>query len=127
MDPPPQRCARRGGAGALLLTLLLALLAGCGTTDPSGEPDPTGAEDGVILIADFSYQVPTSVPAGSQVRVRNEDGVGHSVTSDEPGTFDVTVGPGEETMLTVPEEPGEYPFRCTPHPTMTATLVVQEG
>lgn len=128
MDTTARR-RRRASAPALLMTLLIALLiallTGCApAVETTEEPEP-GAQGDVIAIVDFEYQVPASVPAGSQITVRNDDGVGHTVTSDEDGVFDVTVAPGAEATLTVPDEPGEYPFHCTPHPTMTATLVVQ--
>ena len=133
MDAAATRHHRtRHGASALLLALPVALLTGCGNGEADGAPGATepgpgeaGEEAGVIVIVDFEYQVPDSVPAGGQITIRNDDGVGHTVTSDEAGLFDVSVAPGEEVMLPVPDEPGEYPFHCTPHPTMTATLVVE--
>ena len=116
----------RGGL-VLLVGLLLALLAGCGSEDapPAEDPQQGDAAGEVIVISDFTYEVPDSVPAGAQITVRNDDDVGHTVTSDEEGMFDVAVAPGEEAVLTVPDQPGEYPFHCTPHPTMTATLMVE--
>lgn len=104
--------------------------------DPYGAPPAPGGTAGsggsqapsaevVIEIKDFKFKVPDSVPAGATVTVRNDDSVGHTVTSDEGGVFDVPVGPGEEAQLTVPAQPGEFPFHCTPHPSMTATLVVE--
>ncbi len=124
---------RRAAAAlaALLVTvLLLSACSSAGGQDRSASPgagsdaaqDPAAV---LIVISGFSYQVPVSVPAGAVVTVRNEDQVGHTVTSDEPGVFDVAVAPGEETSFTAPEEPGEYPFHCIPHPQMTGTLVVQ--
>lgn len=136
------------------LTLAAVLLAGCGdpggvdsgygaapapstpaaaSTAPGADDESAGtsdeapAEEVVITIEGFAYTVPDSVPPGAQITVRNADGVGHTVTSDDGGaTFDVPVGPGEEVTFTAPEEPGEVPFHCTPHPAMTATLVVAE-
>lgn len=138
--------ARR--AAALVLAALL--LAGCGGTgeggDPSASPAPTmsgmsgmpgasspgesagagepTAEAGIV-ISDFTFHVPDSVPAGSELTVRNDDSVGHTVTSDEEGIFDVAVGPGEVVTLAAPADLGEYPFHCIPHPFMTSTLVVR--
>lgn len=130
----------------LALLSVAALLAGCGggqdpddpgtdaaTAAPSasaGPSDPVasagpGAEAVSITIADFAYEVPASVPAGAELTVTNEDDVGHTVTSDEEGVFDVAVGPGETVTLTAPAEADEYGFFCIPHPHMTATLVVR--
>lgn len=103
------------------------------TTDGSADDtaddsaDDEAAEDVVIVISDFSYEVPDAVAPGAQITVRNEDGVGHTVTSDDETTFDVQVGPGEEVTMTAPEEAGKFPFFCRPHPAMRATLVVEEG
>lgn len=149
MDTSPRTTAARhralrGPAAALAAALLLA---GCGggtepeepaespratrdagvmTSGPvtSEAPPAAAAEDVVIVIADFAYTVPETVAPGSTITVRNEDTVGHTVTSDEDGIFDVVAPPGEEVSFTVPEEAGEYPFHCTPHPNMTDTLVV---
>lgn len=116
----------------------LLLVTGCGgaedpdppaapaapTTSPEPQAATTPAEDLVLTISDFSYRVPERVEPGATVTVRNEDGVGHTVTSDEEGVFDVVVGPGEQVSFTVPDEAGDYPFHCTPHPAMTGVLVV---
>ncbi|MFP3712831.1 cupredoxin domain-containing protein [Puerhibacterium sp. TATVAM-FAB25] len=134
------------GALAVLLSAVLAACGGSGDTPspetdepgatPTGQtggtdtgqpssPSSPGAEETVIVISDFAYDVPTSVTAGGTVTVRNEDPVAHTVTSDEPGVFDVAVGPGEEVEMTAPASGGDYPFHCTPHPNMTATLTVR--
>ena len=99
------------------------------TQAPSGEAAPSPADDEgaaevIIVISDFAYDVPDTVAPGSQITIRNEDGVGHTVTSDEEGLFDVLVGPGQEETLTVPDQPGEYSFFCKPHPNMVDTLVI---
>jgi plastocyanin len=133
--PPAEGLSRlRGLAAASALSLLA--VAACGDDDGPAAADPAlsatetasgggaAVERVVITILDFSYDVPASVPAGAEVTVRNEDGVGHTVTSDEEGVFDVAVGPGEEATFTAPDQAGEFPFHCIPHPTMTATLVV---
>lgn len=98
-----------------------------GTPAPGGSASPGGtvpAEDVVIVIKDFAYTVPETVAPGATIMVRNDDSVGHTVTSDESGLFDVAVGPGEEVELTVPAQAGEYPFFCKPHPYMVSMLVV---
>lgn len=154
MDLSPLSPRRRplllARAGAVVLAV--GLLAGCGGDDGAGSAGPASAptgttgtpstadadapsteaaeeaeeaEDVVITIEDFAYSLPDTVEPGAQIVVRNLDGVGHTVTADDGAAFDVVVGPGEEVTFTAPEEEGEHPFHCTPHPAMTATLVVE--
>ena len=113
--------------------------APAGPSSPSASPSPSApsrdsgegngasmepAEEVVITISDFSFEVPDSVPAGATITVVNEDSVFHTVTADD-GAFDRAAPGGESVTFTAPEEPGEYAFHCTPHPNMTATLVVR--
>lgn len=119
--------------------MALLLLTGCGSGDSdssgpdagaSAQDQDEAAEDQVaeqptITIRGNAYQGPESVAAGDEITVTNEDGVGHTVTSDEEGIFDVEVPPGETVTFAAPEEPGEYGFFCIPHPQMTDTLIVE--
>lgn len=102
--------------------------AGPGADTEADEDDGVGQDadsaDPLIVVSEFAYELPAGVPAGSEVTVTNEDQVGHTVTSDD-GLFDITVAPGSTVTFTAPAEPGEYAFHCTPHPQMTATLVVE--
>ncbi|WP_151524443.1 cupredoxin domain-containing protein [Serinicoccus kebangsaanensis] len=82
------------------------------------------AEEVVITIASFAYEVPDTIAPGTEVTVVNTDAVMHTVTSDEEGLFDVSVDGGSEATFTVPDEPGDYSFFCRPHPNMVDTLVV---
>ncbi len=133
----------RSWLGTSLSVVVLATTAACGGGGEA-QPAPPAASSGsassasasdsattaesaaekvVITISDFAFDVPESVPPGAQVTVVNEDSDYHTVTADD-GTFDVGAPNGEPVNFTAPREPGEYPFHCTPHPSMTATLVV---
>ena len=103
-------------------------------TSPAAAPAETtgaaatpaeAAEEVVITITDFEYEVSGPVAPGAEVTVINNDTVGHTVTSDEQGLFDSVVGPNETVTFTAPEDAGEYSFFCTPHPNMISTLVVE--
>lgn len=116
------------GYGAPADSSSAATTATTSATETETAEGAAPAGEVLIVISDYAFDVPTSVPAGATITVRNEDGVGHTVTSDDDGAaFDVTVGPGEEATFTAPAQAGEFPFHCTPHPQMTATLVVEEG
>lgn len=86
---------------------------------------PAAAEEVVITIRDFQYELPDSVAPGATVTVINEDAAPHTVTAENEGDFDAVAAGGETVTFTAPEEPGEYPIICTYHPQMSATLVVR--
>jgi plastocyanin len=147
MAARPTRPCRARGPLTAAAALLLALTSGCsgsqGPAEPAAERSPetsstapdaptsSAAPDGgsgapaeqvVLRISDFAFSVPPSVPAGAEVTVVNEDNSFHTVTAKD-GAFDVQAPSGTVTF-TAPEEPGDYPFFCTVHPSMTGTLVV---
>ncbi len=95
--------------------------AGAGMSE-SAEAAP--AEEAVITIVDFEYQMPDSIAPGAEVTVVNEDDAPHTVTAEGEGAFDVEVGPGETVTFTAPDEAGEYEVICTYHPEMSGTLVI---
>ncbi len=78
-----------------------------------------------MTIASMNFGAPITVPPGSQIAIKNDDSVEHSVTSDTAGKFSVDVDGNEQGTLTVPTEPGEYAFHCKYHPSMHGTLIVK--
>ncbi|RJT81056.1 hypothetical protein D6T63_07720 [Arthrobacter cheniae] len=82
------------------------------------------AEEAVITIADFEYQMPESIAPGAEVTVINEDDAPHTVTAKGEGEFNVEAGPGETVTFTAPEKAGEYEVICTYHPQMSGMLVI---
>ncbi|HEV3169500.1 MAG TPA: cupredoxin domain-containing protein [Actinocrinis sp.] len=54
----------------------------------------------------------------------NKDSVEHTVTADSGNAFDVTIPAGGTASFKAPTTAGSYPFHCTVHPFMKATLVV---
>jgi len=101
------------------------VLSGCSGEEEPESPAAT-VEDGaaLITITDFEFTLTGAVEPGATITVTNEDNVGHTVTSDEDGIFDVAVGPGETVTFTAPDEAGDYPYHCTPHPNMVSVLTV---
>lgn len=119
MDVLPVR--RRALLSAAVLGTLL--LTGCGGQS-DGPPTDLPEDAALITIVDFEYETTGTIEPGAEVTVYNDDTVGHTVTADEEGLFDVEVGAGETATFTAPDEPGEYSYYCIPHPQMVSTLVV---
>ncbi len=90
----------------------------------SSSAEAAPAEEAMITIVDFEYQIPESIAPGAEVTVTNEDDAPHTVTADGGGDFNVEVGPGETVTFTAPEETGDYAVICTYHPEMSGTLVI---
>ncbi|MFD8644188.1 cupredoxin family copper-binding protein [Streptomyces zaomyceticus] len=129
--------------GALCLALLVA---GCGddgggtsspaTSAPSAPgtpsapatppPSPTASAEVRITIRGFAFQ-PTDlkVRPGATVTVVNEDSAPHTVTATGSDAFDTgEIAGGRSATFTAPDKPGTYPFFCSIHPNMKATLTV---
>jgi len=85
----------------------------------------TGAVPNMVM---KSYQfLPSTlrVKAGSVVTVVNDDGPAHTITDDTPGGYDSgRVRSGNSVTLRF-HTPGEFTFRCTIHPSMRGTVVVE--
>lgn len=128
---PHRTTGRRAAAALLTLGILPVVLTGCSgedepdTSSPTTQDDAAVADDAALItISGFAYSQTGTVEPGGEISVTNEDNVGHTVTSDEGGLFDVAVGPGETVTFTVPDEPGEYSYFCIPHPNMVSVLTV---
>jgi plastocyanin len=135
-EEAPRRARRRRRA-ALGLAATLALIVGlaaCGGDDDDDDDassDTTAAaDDGGASNADATLEVTeiaysdVSAPAGGTLEIVNSSGAQHTFTADD-GAFDVTYDADETTTVDVPAEPGEYPFHCEIHPSMTATLTAE--
>jgi plastocyanin len=119
---------------AVLLLSGVVALGACGDDDDDGD-DATGeatteetsgggeATGEGITAEGFAFNDATAA-AGATVPVTNADGATHTVTADD-GSFDVSVGGGESGEFTAPAEPGDYPFHCEIHTSMTGTLTVE--
>lgn len=105
---------RRLIAVTFLLTLLAAIPAQADETITATTPNR------------FSQSV-TTIDQGEKVTLRNLDIAGHDVTSKERGLFaSELIGPGQSGPVVGTEylTTGTYPFVCSVHPGMEATLEV---
>lgn len=105
------------------------------TPTPSPIPSPTptesagGGEQYSAFIQSFTHQSFT-VEVGTTVTWTNLDNAGHTVTSGVPGepsgVFRSSLITKDQTFTFTFDEPGEYPYYCEPHPSMTGTVTVVE-
>jgi len=105
---------------------------------PSGKPCPADAPGGMggmnggggqqqpatvnVQFPNFTPN-PQSVKVGQTVNWVNHDSFAHTATSDTAGQFDVSIAAnatGSHTFTAV----GTFPYHCSIHPNMTATIVV---
>ena len=134
---------------ALAATLILA---GCGTTSTGGAlgaaptattvptattattPTPSGPQAQVSITGGgLGYNVTAfafdpkqmTVKAGTTVVWSNNSGTTHIITNDsgDPATFALPVDDSKTVSFTF-TKPGTYPYHCSIHPTMKATIVV---
>jgi plastocyanin len=100
--------------------------AGSGSPSASGaaSTSPGSTKTATITIKDFKYSGAGSVPAGTQITVKNDDTEAHTVTSDTSGAFDVKIDPGKSATFAAPDKAGSFPYHCTFHGNMHGTLKV---
>lgn len=108
-------------AGLLLLTVWLAA---CGRSSADTAVQ-SGGETTEITIQGFSFGDPATATVGGSVKVTNNDTTTHTWTSRD-GVFDSGRLAEQATFEFVFDEPGEYEFFCTIHPSMTGSITVTE-
>ena len=120
----------RISAGIAILFAVLSISYSC-TKDDMPDPPGGGGSGGTkgpgpneVFIQDMVFNPGTiTVAANTTIKWTNKDNVVHTVTSDN-GLFDsgnIAVGGTWSQTFTIA---GTYPYHCTPHPAMTATVVV---
>src|SRR6516225_7398244 len=78
-----------------------------------------------VSIINFAFQPPSvSINTGDSVRWTEMDGAFHSTTSDT-SIWDSGSLPFQGQFTFTFSSAGDYPYHCTPHPFMTASITVQ--
>jgi plastocyanin len=99
---------------ALAIVGVVAIVTGAMTVVGRSTVDP-GAADASITLSDFEFdEAAYRLEPGSTVRVKNTDPLFHTFTVDELD-IDVSLTPGDEALVQIPDEPGEYVLYCRPH------------
>lgn len=120
----------RNFIGIVLFLAIIGITNSCskaedpmnGDGNNNGGNDTPGANEVWIKGMAFGPSSIT-VSAGTTITWTNKDAVIHTVTSDN-GLFDSGSLTSNSIYSRQFPTAGTYPYHCTPHPTMTATIVV---
>jgi plastocyanin len=115
-----------------IASLFAILLISNSCSEPMGNMNDNGDDSGgsggpgtnEVWIQGMQFKPSTiTVTAGTTITWTNKDAVIHTVTSD-PGVFDSGSINNNGTFSYTFSTAGTYPYHCTPHPSMTATVTV---
>ena len=88
-------------------------------------PVVTDANQVTVEMRDFEFfPAQLTVDAGTEVTWVNRGNVPHNAVAED-GTFDTGLQERDTTRSTVLDRPGVYPYVCTIHPGMEATVTVR--
>jgi plastocyanin len=116
-------------AASLIMALSVILLTGCtkAGTSPYGATSapPAAGQPNTVVMSNIAFG-PDSiiVSVGTYITWQNNDGVNHTATSDT-GLWDTgIISPGASKSVTF-NAAGTFPYHCTVHSMMTATVIVR--
>src|SRR5512133_3302573 len=113
-------------AGLLVIVLALSAVISCSKDDDGYGDDMGGNNNGStsVKIQNFAFSPSTiTVNAGTTITWKNYDNVAHTVTSDD-GLFNSGSIQQNATFTHKFDSTGTFDYHCTPHPQMTASVVV---
>jgi plastocyanin len=106
------------------MSLGMALIACIQTISGSCSKISSAPGTNEVFIQGMAFDPPTiTVAAGTSIKWTNKDGVGHTVTSTA-GLFDSGIINTNSTYSRMFSTAGTFPYVCTIHPSMTATVIV---
>ncbi|MEA2460150.1 MAG: hypothetical protein QOH90_327 [Actinomycetota bacterium] len=116
---PATRDARDGRFIRTATTVLaaLAVISGVLTFVSKDKVSSSEADEATatVVLSDFEYDKASyDFQSGGKVLVRNDDPFTHTFTI-EALDIDITMSPGSETLVNIPEETGAYVVFCRPH------------
>ncbi len=120
----------RGAAILAILPLLFLITAGCGKggygSDGGTNPPPGNQDPNTVIIAGLAYSPSNmTVALGDTVTWRNDDSIGHTVTSTSGNELGSALLSRGQTYRHVFHSAGSVSYHCTVHPSMTGSVTVQ--
>jgi len=102
-----------------------AARASAAAAPASASQSQTASGDGQITISNFAFTPKTlSVAAGKSVTWSNHDDVPHRIKSADDRFTSSSVLDTRASYAATFTKPGEYPYFCSIHPTMTGKVIV---
>ncbi len=96
-----------------------------GSSGADQTPVASEAQQVTVEMRDYEFFASKlTVNVGAEVTWVNRDSVPHNAVADD-GAFDTGNVNGGESGSVVVDQPGTYPYVCTYHPGMEATLTVR--
>ena len=110
----------------------LVEFGGCSSSTNPYSSSPTGntgsnttPSANTIAINNMAFGPSTlTISKGTTIAWQNSDGVPHTATSDSGAWDSGNIPPGGSKSVTF-NTTGTFPYHCTVHPMMTATIIVQ--
>ena len=79
-----------------------------------------------VSVTNYSFQPSViKIKKGAKVTWKNSDGASHTVTSDQGTYLDSPLLKQNETYEKIFDTSGVFRYHCTPHPGMTAAVIVE--
>jgi plastocyanin len=111
---------------AFLICMLVVICTtfSCKKSDENNPPETSNPGTNEVFIQNMAFNPGTiTVAANTTVKWTNKDATAHTVTSNT-GLFDSGSIAKDGTFSHLFASPGSYSYKCTFHPSMTATIIV---
>ncbi len=112
-----------------LIVFSIISFSACGEVQEQAQPEdrPATTQEHTVSIQDFAFAPEElTIQKGDTVTWTNFDSVAHTITSDEGNELDSELLSKNQTYSHTFQDDGVYPYHCTPHPSMTATIIVNQ-
>ena len=112
--------------GVLFVLLMLSAFSGAcsASEDNSDDTLVVGGMNETVIMTDNEFNPGNlQVPAGAKVTFRNDGDAVHNAKADDDAWETDELGDNDSETITL-DEPGEYSYKCTIHPTMRGKITV---
>ncbi|HWH62482.1 MAG TPA: plastocyanin/azurin family copper-binding protein [Ginsengibacter sp.] len=109
------------------IVMTAILIGSCSKSSNAPMGGTGGSTSNSVSIANMAFApLSTTVKVGTTVTWKNNDGVAHTVTSNDGSTFDSGTLAGGASFSYTTTVAGTFAYHCNIHPGMTGTLIVTQ-